>query len=220
MFVPNFKKIYGSQFTIIRPEKGFEKNKHYYCKVELTKYHLKALHQPSQQCASKINKPSTSSCIKKFIETELGCSPRIHGEDSFIGEKQYCNSSHQLISLAKISRQFQKSNEKTIYNVTGCLASCERDEYERSIITLTEHNSTEPSDMHIKFSFMDGSYEVKEEYLLYDYDSFIADVGGFMGLLLGCSIFSLYTELADLVVRFKAAVRIKRGILSVTGRDK
>ena len=31
-------------------------------------------------------------------------------------------------------------------------------------------------------------------YSLYDTESFIADVGGYMGLLLGCSLLSLYKE--------------------------
>ena len=37
-----------------------------------------------------------------------------------------------------------------------------------------------------------GRYEVREQYVVYDSDSFIADVGGFLGLLLGHSMLSLY----------------------------
>ena len=208
MFVPNSRKIYGSQSTVLQPEGGFGKNKQYFYKVELTKYHLIALDQPSEHCARN-NNPDTSSCINKFIETELGCSPRIYGVDVNTQTKHHCNSSYQLKSLANISKQFDDINANTIYNLTGCLASCQRDEYERIITpVLSTHDSQEPnrSQLNLQFSFVDGSYEVKEQYLLYDTDSFTADVGGFLGLLLGCSIFSLYKELVDLVVRLKAAV--------------
>ena len=49
--------------------------------------------------------------------------------------------------------------------------------------------------LKLEFYFMDGSFEVKEEY--YIYDSFLADCGGYMGLLLGYSWLSLYQILAD-----------------------
>ena len=204
MFVPNAKGIYGSQFTVLHPKGGFEKGKSYFYKVELTKYHLIGLDQPSEPCVSKRIELTTSSCITKFVETKLGCTPRIYGIDTSTKKDHYCNSPHHLESLANISQQFIKANGNDLYKLTGCLGSCERDEYERIIaphMMIHESYGTNLSDVHLKFSFGDGSYEVKEQYLLYDYDSFIADVGGFMGLLLGCSVFSLYQELADMVVR-------------------
>ena len=41
----------------------------------------------------------------------------------------------------------------------------------------------------------DRSYEEREEYLIYDEWSFIADVGGYMGLLLGYSLLSLCNDI-------------------------
>ena len=37
------------------------------------------------------------------------------------------------------------------------------------------------------------------QYVVYDHDSFIADVGGFLGLLLGHSIFSVYATTYDVI---------------------
>ena len=37
------------------------------------------------------------------------------------------------------------------------------------------------------------------QYVVYDHDSFIADVGGFLGLLLGHSIFSVYATTYDMI---------------------
>jgi hypothetical protein len=34
------------------------------------------------------------------------------------------------------------------------------------------------------------------QYVIYDYDSFIADIGGYLGLLLGQSVFSVYVYVA------------------------
>ena len=47
-------------------------------------------------------------------------------------------------------------------------------------------------------SMHDTSYVQEEQYIIYDFNSFIADVGGYMGLLLGSSILSLYDEVERL----------------------
>ena len=46
-------------------------------------------------------------------------------------------------------------------------------------------------------------YEEKEQYIIYDCNSFVADVGGFLGLLLGCSALSLYNELDNVLGNLK-----------------
>ena len=51
---------------------------------------------------------------------------------------------------------------------------------------------------------MSGSYDEKKQYYIYDVSSFIADVGGYMGLLLGCSVFGLYIEMENLLAIVKA----------------
>ena len=48
--------------------------------------------------------------------------------------------------------------------------------------------------LNLVLGYANGRYEVKEHYFLYDMNSFIADVGGYLGLLLGCSFLSLYTN--------------------------
>ena len=44
-------------------------------------------------------------------------------------------------------------------------------------------------------------YNLNEEYLVYDYNNFIADIGGYLGLLLGHSIFSIYSMSADWITK-------------------
>ena len=46
----------------------------------------------------------------------------------------------------------------------------------------------------LTFYIQDSSYTEEEQYRIYDFNSFIADVGGYMGLLLGSSFLSLYDE--------------------------
>ena len=76
------------------------------------------------------------------------------------------------------------------------------------------HNHNGLYNLNISYYFRDHSFpnlelqinelsnEEKKQYVVYDFNSFIAEVGGFMGLLLGYSILSLYDEVADLLRRF------------------
>ena len=58
-----------------------------------------------------------------------------------------------------------------------------------------------PDDYRLTLRITDKSYEERKQYIIYDTDSFIADVGGYMGLLLGYSIMSLYNEIESLLKR-------------------
>ena len=42
--------------------------------------------------------------------------------------------------------------------------------------------------LHLYLYHVNGLYDEKEEYIIYDASSFVADVGGYMGLLLGFSL--------------------------------
>ena len=64
-------------------------------------------------------------------------------------------------------------------------------------------------DLHLEFKITTGSYKEEEQYTIYDFNSFIGDAGGILGLLLGCSVLSLYNELAYLLGRFKPGTLFK-----------
>ena len=44
----------------------------------------------------------------------------------------------------------------------------------------------------IMFRIARSKHEVREHYRIYDTNSFIADIGGYLGLLLGHSLFGIY----------------------------
>ena len=102
--------------------------------------------------------------------------------------------------FANISKEFEEADANAVYEKTGCLASCEKDEYNPIVADKMTEVMKEPYDTHLDFRMMVGSYQEMEQYLLYDSDSFIADVGGFMGLLLGFSVLSIYNEIVDILL--------------------
>ena len=46
--------------------------------------------------------------------------------------------------------------------------------------------------MRLAVVITERSYEEREQYIIYDTSSFIADIGGYMGLMLGVSLMSIY----------------------------
>ncbi len=84
------------------------------------------------------------------------------------------------------------------------------------------------SELNLEFFFKSGSYDVKEQYIIYDADSMFADIGGYMGLLLGdrslkmfsrcnayttlniCSILSVVTLIVGWIRRREIAAYITK----------
>ena len=61
------------------------------------------------------------------------------------------------------------------------------------------------------FPKLSGKIKVKEQFFVYDGHTMIADVGGYLGLLLGQSILSVYKYLAPRIYRGITRARYGRG---------
>ena len=76
---------------------------------------------------------------------------------------------------------------------TGCLPSCKRNEYSVNIIERMNVDDEYGRTMYTGyFYYPSGRYIKKDYYYTYDFSSYIADVGGLVGLFLGHSLISLY----------------------------
>ena len=104
------------------------------------------------------------------------------------------------------------SDENEIFKLTGCLSSCNKDEVDvvetSELITKKIRNTFGFGDIDGKkqalklyLYFKNGQYDEREQYIIYDYNSFIADVGGYMGLLLGMSMQGMFEMVEDWLVR-------------------
>ena len=101
------------------------------------------------------------------------------------------------------------ANESEIYSLTGCISSCEKDETRvveaSELVTMDiwdsqlqghEDKEWDTHALKLHLYFGNGQYIEKEHYVIYDYDSLFADVGGYLGLLLGMSLHGLF-EVAE-----------------------
>ena len=207
VFVPNARTVYGSgRKSVTIPNcRGFGySDKNFAQVIHITKTHVRALDQPSQRCSSE-NKPevqNTSACIARFIEDHVGCNTKIQG--SQYSRASPCRTNYQLLDLKNLSRLLEGSNENDIYDMTGCLSSCEKDQYQLISDPIVTEEANQwmgeiPCELHLQFRISDSSYREEEQYMIYDIDSFVADIGGYMGLLLGSSLMSIYMALEAFV---------------------
>jgi hypothetical protein len=83
-------------------------------------------------------------------------------------------------------------SEKSIFIRTGCMPMCKRAQYDFKVISTQRPPSTSTVLIGGHFYYISGRYNYMEDYYTYDESSFFADVGGYLGLLLGHSIISFY----------------------------
>ena len=200
MVVPNEKAVYGSASRTVSLTNLYDTNtgniacsrwRKYHQVIYITKTHAKALDQPSQRCTKESLNITTNACINNYLEKNLGCNPMVLG--SQFSKTPKCTTKKQLQALANLTKQFQRADENDIYELTGCLPSCTGNRFSLTVDPLqSEIEIQSQCQMHLEFIMVDSSYKEEEQYVIYDVDSFIADVGGFMGLLLGSSLLSLY----------------------------
>ena len=198
VFVPNEVKVFGSAHY----QANFVAKMALDCKgpkeqiLNIKKSHMKALDQPHHRCYSDSKPINTSACIADFIEREIGCNPNIQGSQYSKGLP--CTTKSQLLHLQNISLKLSGSYDNEIYVMTGCLSSCKKDFYNINAEPMTCEKS-QKDELVLQLRINDRSYEERKQYYIYETDSFIADVGGYMGLLLGCSIWSLINEIEAFV---------------------
>lgn len=212
LFVPNVRALYGNAREVITLSGDCTYAGTYSaCKysniVYVTETHIKALDQPTQRCNedSSPSRINTSGCIAAFINREVGCNTNIIGTQYLKGLP--CKTKSQLTALANISRVLEQADGNRVYDMTGCLSPCEKNKYQLSLGPLKTEMANQwlndiPDELHLQFVILDSSYGEEEQYIIYDVESFIADIGGYMGLLLGSSLFSLYIALEASMKRF------------------
>ena len=190
MTMPSDTAVYGSAAKMhpIKP------NTSYVYEYRIIQDDILSLDQPARRCHDDSEDlPSVSQCIAEYFEATYNCS--LYMLDS-LGKREDCTEDYASYDNVELRDHWAKKTELEIYQMTGCMPSCKG----KQIRLETEQESTSDStnpDIHLAFQYRDGMYILNEEYLVYDFNNFIADIGGYLGLLLGHSILSIYSMSAD-----------------------
>ena len=190
-----FKKLLVSENTSYRHNWYVKRNK----VIDLDKS------KPGHRCDHDGDEVLVGRCIVRYTESVNNCTTYGLMANK---TKKICNKD------AKIEL-YSTWLEEEIFNLTGCLQKCERDIISLKTAPDSYKWPAKPNQQYvtIRLQYEDGSYKLTEEYEDYDMSSFIADVGGYLGLLLGHSVLSIYFIGVDLMKTLKE-FKIKRFVFS------
>ena len=104
--------------------------------------------------------------------------------------KKWKNIWHKLVNM----------DEQELYKETGCMAKCQRKEWTISKI-FDNKLKLNNSEVGMYMFYANGRYQVGRQYYTYDFNSYVSDFGGYLGLLLGYSIVSFF-DMAHGVLTF------------------
>ena len=197
--IPSFTRVYGAaQITMVTRE-----NFSSFAKFEIKRSEIIALDKLSQRCDSSKDEQSVSKCVEeRFVEKDLNCSLRRLMSNPMLS---ICND--PKLGTYNEGYFYGRFNwlytldEREIYEITGCTPSCSKSKFE--IVTRYQDNMLDDSKNVAEFRFVypRGEYDLREEYYIYNWGSFIADVGGYLGLLLGSSALSMYHIITPLLIK-------------------
>ena len=77
------------------------------------------------------------------------------------------------------------------------MSSCEKDKFDIAHTIKGAVRKSEFCKVIVTLQINDKFFIEEEQYYVYDFNSFFADVGGYMGLLLGSSLLSIYDEIGQ-----------------------
>ena len=151
-------------------------------------------------CTENEAEDSVGKCIVKRVEEKHNCTTyQLFANKN----RDICERIPDVKSRIML-KKLSSLSTGDIYDLYGCLPHCEHDEIHVKRIgsPFYEYKGSNPR-FTLELQFEDGSYHTTEEYIIYDTDSFIADIGGYLGLLLGHSILSIYSTLVGMLDKSK-----------------
>ena len=177
--------VYGSAMKTVK----IAKDQSFFGNFLVRKNRVKAVDRSGLRCSNHDEQEPIGQCIIRNLENIHNCTTYHVMADM---SREFCSNS-QRGPFNEDKEKYERMSEVDMVNKTGCLPSCER--FEMSLEDTPDIKTFyggKNRTATLSFQFEDGSYNVAEEYIVYDTSNFIADVGGYLGLLMGHSILSIY----------------------------
>ena len=191
----NNLKLYGK--TALHLEKRVHKGTRRLYEIEPTEaFHVNQENDPCIERKKDIK--NMIDCITDSIYQDLNCSRP--WSSKMVGP--LCSSPAEFDSFYRQTEAALFFNSTHIETVMQCKPACHRIEYS-SKHWSTHQDPSLTEKMAITFFFGKDKFPVTEQYYIYDYTNFVADFGGFLGLLLGYSLLGFYDTVMNLIKKIK-----------------
>lgn len=123
----------------------------------------------------------------------------------FVG--RLCNSQEDFQKMANYlndTDELSPSQMKSLLRNMGCKIPCDYDQYIHRIVLDDNHFQDSDTFLSASVFLKNQDIRIETEVILNDFWSFLAGVGGYMGLLLGFSMLTLYDFVAGMIEEFIA----------------
>ncbi len=127
-------------------------------------------------------------------------------------EKRSCDKSRDLDNFVSVYKNFPMENLKNF----GCLKeNCDSTIWDRLWIHEDQYDGLNSNESHFKMSFQSEiPTTIVKQTLAYYWPHFVADFGGYLGLLLGGSLLTFFDAISDFL--HLLSTKIKRPDLKST----
>ena len=142
------------------------------------------LKSPKMNC-HEANSNKQTKCLNEFYAKKLGCTlPWVEDNNA------KCTGKGKFIEFKNLSMRVRKSGIKKELIDQGCIIpNCQQQTW--TIESNKQWDSSKMNKTNLQYIFPHYTEVlVRNEIKLYTFSSFVADVGGFLGLLLGESLVS------------------------------
>lgn len=199
---PNLDRPFGSAFTTLT-FKGSPEDPIYESNFEIMRMAWTGLNRPGSECKEDGQETDDiQPCVLAKWESEMNCTlPWL----KTYPQKRKCSTPEELNQIFERLKELINFGEQEIADAYGCLSSCNFTVYDlRETSGRRSQFENIPGTEVIRANFMvlDSTYLAKKQYIIYDHGSLIADVGGYLGLLLGQSILTFYDVIISWLMRF------------------
>ena len=160
---------------------------------EISRRHVIYINDPKTPCQSKIREIDMNICIQDYIENKIGCQLPWHKN---MVDLPKCNETEQYQAFLTSYEEIAGHSGFFIAKKTGCLPSCTINEFTVNIKDR-KFKIGELAMFGGYFFYPAGRYIQRVYEYTYDLTSYIADVGGLVGLFLGYSILGFYDGLKN-----------------------
>ena len=114
-----------------------------------------------------------------------------------------CNTSKDLLNYSLLILKLRDMSPLEMLAETECTVPCETLNYKLVSKTLETNVTGASGTQSLLIRVENGKMPVRKETLLYTFDNFVADIGGYLGLLLGQSLLTIHDMTKGVVFKWR-----------------
>lgn len=155
------------------------------------------------------NRQEVVPCVLDYVARNMSCLLPWYQKEEF-SHKPPCQSEEDFEHFALLDSKLQALDIRSLLRTTGCRRNCRYGQYEARL-TLEYALPENQTSTNIRIQATRSIVTVETEVLMYDLQQFVADFGGYLGLLLGASVLTAFDKIVIILTAFPKMLLSKRG---------